>query len=595
MSLPAAPVSSQIVFPSTAASACINNDNHDVEFEEVEVLVDANGEEIAFSNEQDVTNVRFWLDFQALLRHRQRSGEQSGESESPVQQQSEEEAAEGQKLERIFGPSTAATSATSAASPPPYSSPSVIYSSELDFAHLFTSFENRKQLAAAGEMEPEDRMMLEQQKKQREEDAKANNPQREMEHRSQQQQQQLQQQNGEGEAEDAEQDEEDDDEVFAGEEGMQESMQSRDNSHFVREETEQREWKLQRIIARKTVAVDDDDDDDDADLYEDADAGCVVGRSVTSRRKKRREHVYHCVWLRHGGYTTWELKATLIEMGVKNLLDEFEAEAAKKATTAKSSTVRTDFKPPAQYSSIAGYRLNYTAPQDPTITFEPLAAHRKFFEDLFPNAEHLIKKKFRGMGALDVDRIINIAPEGPATRFIARYGKAGIRPMLLFHGSPAVASIMKDGLVVPGSSGVAVRNGQAYSNGVMSIYTATSPSTSKCYCSGSIYMFVCVGVADKNSGGVLHNGQSIVTFSDATDVVPVWLVRHVVKQFLQVPRRFYVLSEFERLAFLAETDGAAYTALEKTVDPAAAHLPVSAQRKVLRLKKRLLDYSLGRR
>lgn len=557
----------------------------DAEF--VDVIVDADGQPIHFDNEQDETNVLMMLDFQEFLAAQEKAAAGPSQQRQKINDGDDQHDAARDGLEHFRVAS---------------SEPALVVSAHtLDWTAIFKNLNRRSALRDAGEMDDEDAAII----------AKLEQQQREEEAEEQENLRQIEAQeraavvaaeaaaasaSGQGNAGGGDAEEEE----YADEAGMAQSLMSREHSDFQREETDREEWNLGRIIARKMVDVEDACHDDDADLYEDDDIADVRGRSVQTRRKrKRREHAYQCVWQR--GYTTWELKSTLAECGYAAATAQFDAELAAKAVTARSA--RTTFRAPSQFSPFAGHKtfVRGTAfKREAGPGFVPLSPEQKFFEDAFPNIATVVATKFRGCGMQIPDRIVNIAPTAAARKFITQHsGTRSLNMSLLFHGSPAVPGILANGLVVPGASGtVRVTTGQAYNPADVpfAIYTAGQPQTSTAYCKGQNVMFVCVGVPEQR---LVFGGGSVVIFPDAADVVPVWLVRwQGVAQAVQSPHRFYTLHEFNHMRLAGDSDVPLpnVVATSRPADDPELHgLPAGVKKKVLRLRRRQLEYKEGRR
>lgn len=567
----------------------------DAEF--VDVVVDADGQPIHFDNEQDETNVLMMLDFQEFLAAQEKA------AAGPVQQRQKSNEGDDQHEAARDGLEHFRVASSEPAL--------VVSASTLDWTAIFKNLNRRSALRDAGEMDDEDAAII----------AKLEQQQREAEMEEQESLRQVEAQeraavaaaeaaaasaSGHGRPAAAGNESGDagaggeEEEEYADEAGMAQSLMSREQSEFQREETDREEWNLGRIIARKMVDVEDACHDDDADLYEDDDIADVRGRSVQTRRKrKRREHAYQCVWQR--GYTTWELKSTLAECGYAAATAQFDAELAAKAVTARS--VRTTFRAPSQYSPFAGHKTfvrSTAAKREAGPGFVPLSPEQKFFEDAFPNIADTVAAKFRGCNMQIPDRIVNIAPVAAARKFISRHsGTRQLKMLLLFHGSPAVAGIMADGLVVPGASGtVKVTSGQAYNPADVpfAIYTAGQPQTSTAYCRGQNVMFVCVGVPEQR---LVFGGGNVVIFPDAADVVPVWLVRwQGVAQTVQSPHRFYSIKEFNNMRLAGDSDVPlpnVAASSRPADDPELQGLSAGVKKKVLRLRRRQLEYKEGRR
>lgn len=334
---------------------------------------------------------------------------------------------------------------------------------------------------------------------------------------------------------------EDEDDILEAvdEDGMVEGMiESRSAMGMERDETDQSQWKLEEIILRKSVAVEIDDNDDDHVEFEDDDRD-AVGASVTRRKprnaNKVKEFSYLCKWAPGGRCRTWELKTTLVDEGFGPQVEEYDRKIKEKGVTERQQ--RTHFKAPSPYKSIAGKtnpaelakskaskRLVVPPPETfvrPSIIHVPLKQHQVFFENLYPNfIEHV--RQSAGLANHLVRKIINIAPETPALKLMQLLrDNRSFKTKLLFHGSPAVKSIMQSGLLVPGeASGVTVANGQAFSGSQMRIYAALDFMTSHSYTRGCQQMFLCCGVENSDT----YATANIRIFSDSAFIAPIWLI-----------------------------------------------------------------------
>jgi len=331
------------------------------------------------------------------------------------------------------------------------------------------------------------------------------------------------------------------------------------------EEEEEAAWILERFLKRRREAVEVADDDVDPALLvdnDDAAAAALQGRRVAPA--KRTTWVYQCKWR---GYDepTWETRALLEDEGFGPEADWFDAWLAKgqKAAgvappapppSARTATTAAQFEAElaqhaaafeaaqqkeranAATSSSAAAEASAAAPVPglSTYAFDPYA-NELDFDRLFPDAAEVFRDDFAPWAI--VHRVARCDKPSKNERFAAAWQTARARgfdatPVMLYHGTRRanVRSIIRKGLVVPGTNGVRMQNGAAFGVG---IYTSRVSSWSARYCDklkGSagdrMLVFGCVGLVGAK-GSAEYNGHMHV-FTHSDNVLPVWLIEFTV-------------------------------------------------------------------
>ena len=108
-------------------------------------------------------------------------------------------------------------------------------------------------------------------------------------------------------------------------------------------------------------------------------------------------------------------------------------------------------------------------------------------------------------------------------RFLEQWRSQSCKPALVFHGTAAknTLSIINNGLVVPGTHGVKVRNGSAYGNGV---YCSPNVNTASWYATTMGVLFACLALP----GHTVCNGRLDDSHNSKVDSVcagDIWVMR----------------------------------------------------------------------
>lgn len=207
-------------------------------------------------------------------------------------------------------------------------------------------------------------------------------------------------------------------------------------------------------------------------------------------------HEYLCKWKWYRE-PTWELRATLEELGYVARLAEFDAR-------------RAPMKPQRK----------------------PVGSQRRHKAIALGDLEALMGESFAARvfakvkeSHLEVVRYSAVNNNTIERRFLARWKENAAThcPMILFHGTRRcnIESIASRGLIVPNSgSGVRVVNGSAYGVG---IYAAKNAGYSRSYTQGCPLMFVCVALVGPQYTTMKESGD-ICVFFDSSLIVPLWLI-----------------------------------------------------------------------
>lgn len=256
-------------------------------------------------------------------------------------------------------------------------------------------------------------------------------------------------------------------------------------------------------------AGDDDDEDDSGEWAVGDDGMGMLGsrafsdvgeddewvlERIEGRRwnKAAQTHEYLCKWKWYG-QLTWEARDFLVEEGFGVEVDKIDHEKAPQARTATRKSVPKKEK------------------VDPNA-----------IEARFPSLIEDVARLFKNANATALS-YASVMGGKPAERFMAQWRRhPGATPVILFHGTRPenIRSIIRHGLIVPGTLGVKVLNGSAYGIGC---YSARTPTISFSYCGGGTRMFVCLGLViagDKQIRAV----NDIVVFFDESLIMPLWLV-----------------------------------------------------------------------
>ena len=267
---------------------------------------------------------------------------------------------------------------------------------------------------------------------------------------------------GVGADEDQHLDEEDEEYIDYGEEEKEEAIGSREPTDFD-------DWMLEAILAR---------------------------RANKAYREGGGEWEYRCKWR---GYEepTWELREALEDAGWIPQLDAYDAKGLQPR------------------------RKLRTGPPKVLLNFPELI--ESFFAKDDAELAKVIEK-----GGCTVRSYTRMNPKY-AQRFYSTW--QALRqthvPVIVYHGTRPVnfPSIYRMGLVVGGTSGVAVANGTAHGRGV---YTARTASTPLSYGSYASSIIACAGLVpigrDGRVGTVFCTGDFVI-FSDPAHVYPMWLVQ----------------------------------------------------------------------
>jgi hypothetical protein len=249
-------------------------------------------------------------------------------------------------------------------------------------------------------------------------------------------------------------------------------------------------------------------------------------------RRPQRQREFLCQW-RWYAAPTWEPEAALVDLGFDVELARYlaAARAAPLAATQSADAVAGDVVAGVASSRNTGAAMaKFVSPPKARLTGE---LRTTIFERIFPDWFTYITEQLKACDGAPV-AVANIAPVHATARFLElwRRDHASVAPVRVFHGtrSPTVPAICVNGLAVPGSMGVTVRNGQAYGPG---IYTARTPRTPMGYTDQYNFMFVCVALlgstyvrAGEGPASLdKHLPRHFVIFSENFYVVPVWLVQ----------------------------------------------------------------------
>lgn len=289
---------------------------------------------------------------------------------------------------------------------------------------------------------------------------------------------------------------------------------------FSREATAEDEpWELERILKRRVYRA-----PRQALLDDGEDSTAAKTKKSTSASPplppREKELQYLCQW-RYYAEPTWEARALLEEEGYGPLCDAFDdgisaVQQAGGIQRGRGTVVD---------SGHGGARHGLDIDPHPAI------------ESLF--GRDLLAEIADALGADGITFLyyMSVAVPPRIKAFLATWREraATHRPTLLFHGtnSKNIVSIVRNGLIVPGSHGVTVANGSVHGVG---IYTAKCPMTSTGYCNdrsnSSCYyrrsgeMFACLGLVSNNDSVNVRvtAGGGYCVFFDASFVVPIGLI-----------------------------------------------------------------------
>jgi hypothetical protein len=242
-----------------------------------------------------------------------------------------------------------------------------------------------------------------------------------------------------------------------------------------------------------------------------------------------------------GALVTWESRHWLFDQGWKVLVDDYDSEA-KPYTHGTSTRRNRPPKPPTGGIPRKPRKVRYGRMMK--AMDELLAQDTELHQimdralDCPPGPPESILLRIRNFF------LVRSLPQLVVPLQIYPVGKCGTRRafvnyisdekkmknrkiVLRFHGthSMCVNGICSAGLRVPGTNGVAIRNGSAMGVG---IYSAVHANTSLPYCCQKCIMFLCAGISSIQplEPGVITDNSSVTVYFQSHLIVPLFAVKY---------------------------------------------------------------------
>jgi hypothetical protein len=241
-----------------------------------------------------------------------------------------------------------------------------------------------------------------------------------------------------------------------------------------------------------------------------------------------------------GGLVTWESRHWLFDQGWKGLVDDYDS-GAKPYTHGTSTRRNRPQKPPTGGIPKKSRRVTFGRMEkamDEWLVQDPelyTILHRALFFHAGPPQSLLLRiRNFfltqslqQLVVPLQIYPVGNCGTRSAFLNFVSDAKNMENRKIVLrFHGthSMCVSGICSAGLRVPGTNGVAVRNGSALGVG---IYSAVHTNTSTSYCCSKCIMFLCAGISSTvQSSGVLLDNASVTVYFQSHLIVPLFAVKY---------------------------------------------------------------------